>query len=267
MKNKLCTLITFLLGMILCTTPVFGEELDPSKRGTLTIVQQDSSHNPIGGGKITVYQVGYLDMSDPNNPKWKLTDDFKQTNVDLSDPQNRNVTANLADFAAKNAVVGKTYTVPASGRIILENILPGLYMVEQNQAPDGYYPFATYTMSFPQEDEDGGYNYEVVSGPKTTSTKTTTPPPGDDTPPPDQPNTPNNPNKPDTDGTVTPPTTGTTTTIITTEPPTQTTTTTTTTLRKPNTATEVRLWTWTGIAILSGLFLFLIVRRLRENYE
>ncbi len=262
MKNKLCTLITFLLGMILCTTPVFGEELDPYKRGTLTIVQQDSNHNPIGGGKITVYQVGSLDMSDPNNPKWKLTDDFKKTNVDLSDPQNRNVTANLADFAATAAIVGKTYTVPGSGRIILENILPGLYMIEQNQAPDGYYPFVTYIMSFPQQNEDGSYNYEVTSAPKTTPTEITTPP-KDETPPPSDGKTPPTPNKPDTDRITPPTTTTTTTTTITTQPPTQTTVTAT----KPNTSTEVKLWTWMGVAILSGLFLFLIVRRLRHNYE
>lgn len=244
-------------------SPVYADEIDLDQKGSLTLIVRDEDKDPVAGGSIAIYHVASIEEIN-DEMYFKLTPEFEKSKADLSNLENRMVVAYLEDWAKKHDVPGRVLNIPETGVVSFTNLPLGLYLVVQPTAAPGYYTMSSFLMSVPELDEDQEFVYDVYAFPKADLIKHPTPdnPDNPGTPP----DNPNFPDKPDTN----PPGNNTTTTTTTTT----TTNTVTTTLTnrydttaqertisrlKPNTAQETNMMQWAGIALISGLFVFLFI--------
>lgn len=163
--KKLIWLFVFCLSLLAGRTPILAEEVDMNQRGSLTITVHDAKGTPIPGGTITIYHIGTIENTS-SQPAWKATPEFAKANADLSQPENRQVIAYLADYASRNEIPGRTYTIPANATVKFSDIPLGLYLVVQQKAAPGYRRMNSFLISVPNSDENGHYVYDVNAYPK-----------------------------------------------------------------------------------------------------
>ena len=266
--KKLKCLLAVVLSLVLFGGPLMfagenaiyaKEQLDLDEKGSLTLVVRDNNKDPVPGGSVTIYHVASITQEN-GEAFWTLTPEFEKSNANLSNPESRYVVAYLEDWTKRHDVPGRTQNIPANGVTTFTDMPLGLYLVVQNEAAPGYKAMTSFLISVPAVNKDGTYEYDVYAFPKADPVKKDEPPYTPDEP--DEPNTPNIPDKPST---YNPPnnTTTTTTTTTTTNRIIENTTTKDQVINRTkastNTAQETNFMQWTGIALISGLFLFLFV--------
>ena len=76
--------------------------------------------------------------------------------------------------------------------MVFDSLAPGLYVISQPKAADGYEPVAPFLVTVPFKGEDGKLQYDVDARPKVEKARKSTPtptPPVTKTPPPKLPQT------------------------------------------------------------------------------
>ena len=180
-----------LVILALCgSITVFAAEVpDVDRPGSLTLSMKWDGE-PLDTGAITVYQVGEI-VEHNGDYDFALLPQFANSDVilELGDPE---LAGTLALLVAEQNLSPITAPI-ADGRAVLENLIPGLYLVLQTdtQATEGFAPIRPFLISLPHWAEDG-YVYDITADPKvpleTLPTEPTEPPA---TEPPTEPGEPN----------------------------------------------------------------------------
>ena len=129
------------------------------------------------GHSLTLYPVGQPQLEN-GDYSWQLTQEFAGSGLSLQDLTAGKLPAGLVRWAEKQALPGTTYTADSDGAITFPELQPGLYLLYQKQAVDGYYPVSPFLVTVPTHSETG-WEYEVNASPKTELTEKPgpTPPP------------------------------------------------------------------------------------------
>ena len=186
MRKRILPLVAALLLLCLSVTAAAHDVPDLNKTGSVTITMRRGD-TVISGGTLSLIPVGEIAEDDGNyffaplEPYAELADDFD----DLSDPL---LAARIADIATYQR--GITLAVDQDGKVIFGNVEPGLYLVMQKKAADGWSCISPFLISVPNM-QDGVYVYDVDASPKIELKPTERPP---ETPP----NTPPEPPLPQT---------------------------------------------------------------------
>ena len=186
MRKRILPLVAALLLLCLSVTAAAHDVPDLNKTGSVTITMRRGD-TVISGGTLSLIPVGEIAEDDGNyffaplEPYAELADDFD----DLSDPL---LAARIADIATYQR--GITLAVDQDGKVIFGNVDPGLYLVMQKKAADGWSCISPFLISVPNM-QDGVYVYDVDASPKIELKPTERPP---ETPP----NTPPEPPLPQT---------------------------------------------------------------------
>lgn len=186
MRKRILPLVAALLLLCLSVTAAAHDVPDLNKTGSVTITMRRGD-TVISGGTLSLIPVGEIAEDDGNyffaplEPYAELADDFD----DLSDPL---LAARIADIATYQR--GITLAVDQDGKVIFGNVDPGLYLVMQKKAADGWNCISPFLISVPNM-QDGVYVYDVDASPKIELKPTERPP---ETPP----NTPPEPPLPQT---------------------------------------------------------------------
>lgn len=143
--------VTFLtVAILLCAlnVPAFAHEVpDLTQEGTISATMQYRG-NAVSGGTLTLYRVG--DVQEENgNFNFILNADFSGSGASLANFSSAVLPDTLAQYAEKQKLEGITKSIGSDGKVSFQNLLPGLYLIIQNQATPGYNKVAPFLVSLP----------------------------------------------------------------------------------------------------------------------
>lgn len=157
-------IITFIIAVI-C---VFGDKsyankVELSKKGTIEITLKHDEEL-IRSAEITIYKVANAKMEE-DNIKFSYNEPFKDFEININDINSDTVIKNLTQIALENNAKGITATTDETGRIEVDELEVGVYLVTQTKSVNNYYDFKPYLVKIPYDD-NGVWKYDVSSEPK-----------------------------------------------------------------------------------------------------
>ena len=181
MRKRLRCLLALLLLVCLplsaAAHPVPDERKDGHCSITVTMTYQEKA---LPGGTLALYKVGDVAEEGGNYsfvPVEAIREDFAQ----FGDIQSPELAEKLSKLESKlTPVTALPQKVGEEGKVTFLNLPFGLYLVVQKTAPAGYGKTEPFLVSLPYL-EEGEYQYDVASQPKTdlereVTTKPTTSP-------------------------------------------------------------------------------------------
>lgn len=159
MKKLLC-----LMAVLVLLVPVAAatEILDPEAPGSITFTL-DFDGQPLDGGSLAVYQVARVVIS-THDPHFELLEIFRDNGPDIRDLHNPELPGRFAELVSQAELTPITAPIE-SGRALFSGLMPGLYLVTQQEQTPGFSPLQPFLVSVPQWDGDA-YVYDLVLKPK-----------------------------------------------------------------------------------------------------
>lgn len=139
---------------------------DLSRVGSVSVTMQDpETLAPVGGGALTLFRVADVHVENDADYSFALTDEFAGSEESLVNLADADLPDRLASYAQKMEAAGVVRVIDRTGVACFDGLRPGLYLLVQHQAADGYYAIAPFLVSVPLE-EGGAYVYDVNATPK-----------------------------------------------------------------------------------------------------
>ena len=177
LKCLLALLLLVCLPLSAAAHPVPDERKDGHCSITVTMTYQEKA---LPGGTLALYKVGDVEEEDGNYsfvPVVAIREDLAQ----FGDIQSPELAGKLSKMESKlTPVTALPQKVGENGKVTFSSLPFGLYLVVQKTAPAGYGETEPFLVSLPYL-EEGEYQYDVASQPKTdlerdVTTKPTTSP-------------------------------------------------------------------------------------------
>ena len=105
-------------------------------------VKLDAGELPVINGAVTIYLVGV-----PIEGGYRLLDRYGGGIVRVEDVGSRN----LAFWLGELTDSGRELLLDVDGRVVFSGVEEGLYLVEQTQRMDGFYPFRAFLAEVPAD--------------------------------------------------------------------------------------------------------------------
>ena len=159
MKKRIitCLIVLLLVGSL---TVSAHEVPDLTRKGSIAFCM-DWEGEPLTGGTLTMYRVGDI-VEDDGNYSFAAVPGLKnQVPDDLNDPA---LAASMV-AAAENAGLESITVSVENGEAVFTDVAPGLYVVIQKKAAEGFSPLSPFFISMPQF-RDGRYEYDIAADPK-----------------------------------------------------------------------------------------------------
>ena len=183
MKKRIitCLIVLLLVGSL---TVSAHEVPDLTQKGSIVFCM-DWEGVPLNGGTLTMYRVGDI-VEDDGDYSFAAVSGLKNpVPDDLNDPA---LAASMV-AAAENAGLEPITVSVENGEAVFTDVAPGLYVVIQKKAAEGFSPLSPFFISMPQF-RDGRYEYDIAADPKVSPepepadpTKPTQPKPTEPKPP------------------------------------------------------------------------------------
>lgn len=187
-RGSLRAAIAALVAVLaLLTMPVRVEakhivpDLDATGSIAVSMVDPDTQDG-VGGGTLTLMRVGDV-AQDNGDFSFALAPDFAASGASLATPD-AELAEHLAAFAQERGIEGATLQIPASGRVVFDDLPLGLYLLVQRDAAEGYYAVSPFLVSVPIENAAAdAYVYDVDATPKMELLDREPPTPSEEEPP------------------------------------------------------------------------------------
>ena len=161
MKKYFLWILSAALLLSLFVLPASAAAVDPDRLGSITATMTDDGES-IPGGTLTLYRVAELDLASSSGFRYVGEYEDCATELDSFGPSEA---IELATYTYENDIQGETKVINANGVVKFDSLEPGLYLLIQWKAADGYYHLAPFLVSIPNN-EDGEYVYDVTCVPK-----------------------------------------------------------------------------------------------------
>ena len=135
---------------------------DLTRQGSINISMRCGNF-AVPGGTLTLYRVGDIHEED-GNYSFVPSASFTGCVDAFDDIQSPALAQKLADYAKENKIPCRTLDINERGKITF-NVEPGLYLLVQEKAAEGYLPASPFLVSVPMN-ENGSYVYDVDASPK-----------------------------------------------------------------------------------------------------
>ena len=170
--RKMIVALVLIFCMIL---PAAAHEVpDLTRQGSIRVTMRYNG-NAVAGGEMTLYRVGDV-REDDGNYSFVLTQSFENSGVSLENLQSPDAARQLAKFAAQQGIFGLTEKIGTDGIAKFDNLKPGLYLIVQKKAAQGFEIAAPFFVTLPMLIKEE-YHYEVEAGPKVSPVPEKGPPP------------------------------------------------------------------------------------------
>lgn len=154
----------FLLIFLLPANMVQAEEqIDLDKIGSIDITLRDTDGNIVNDGTIAACKVADV-YYDNQGYKYVYTEPFVDSEYSLDKSSIPELAKELHEYAIENEIVSDVYN-NTDGKIKIENLTVGLYLISQQTASAGYSEIVPFLVSLPYQ-LDGILEYEVDASPK-----------------------------------------------------------------------------------------------------
>lgn len=160
--------VTLLALFLLCNANIITAHAvvvpDLDREGSIKIIMRDSeTGSVVSGGTVTLFKAGNV-KEDDGNFSFVPADEFADSGESM-EKLNAELAKQLADYAGKHDINGTTITIDSNGTARFADVEPGLYLLVQEQAAEGYYIVDPFLVSIPLL-ENGSYIYDVDASPK-----------------------------------------------------------------------------------------------------
>jgi len=162
MKKLIILLMAALLLLSAAVTACAIEAPDRDRKGSLTLVLEQEGKK-LSGGTMTVFRVGQIVYED-SAWTFALIPELRDSDIDLEDLTDAQLAKQLDRLIKEKKLPGITVPVE-KGRAVFEELTPGLYLVNQEKACEGFAPINPFLISLPQW-ENGRYVYDLTAQPK-----------------------------------------------------------------------------------------------------
>ena len=166
--RRISLLLTILLIFILSSVSTFALTVpDISRIGSISITMTDPvKKEAVPGGNLILYKVGEVHVDDANY-SWVLSSDFAGSGADLSDLESEELTAKLADYAAKESITPiQTAEIDENGKAVVKDLPVALYLIIQTESALGYKAVMPFLVTIPMGNNEEGWVYDVDASPK-----------------------------------------------------------------------------------------------------
>ena len=163
MKKRIFPFLIAVLMLCFMSMNVFAHEVpNLEENGSITFIV-DYEGEPVDGGNLTLYRVGDIveNNGDYSFALIEKLDDEKTALDNLEDPQ---LARDLAAKAAEAKLKGVTAAIK-EGKVVFEEVEPGLYVVVQQEASAGFEAMSPFLISMPKF-ENGTYVTDIKAEPK-----------------------------------------------------------------------------------------------------
>lgn len=146
---------------------------DLTQKGSLTVTLRDAqSGAAMSGGELTLYRVAEAVVQD-GGMTYQFVNGFENCGLSLKNLEDSALAAQLAEHRTSSAA-GQAKTPDANGQLTYTELSPGLYLLVQTQAADGFETIQPFVAALPMQTESG-WVYDVDASPKVGVKKTDTP--------------------------------------------------------------------------------------------
>ena len=164
LKRITLLLMTFILIGTMSLTAFAAEG---NQKGSLTVTIK-RNEQILAGGSIKLSQIASF-TQDNGEGSYVYTEEFAASGVPLSNVQAENLTPEKAvvwsTYADQQNVPGTEIEVGEDGTASASELEPGLYLIQQGTAAQGYVMSGT-VVPLPLQEDDGSMNYIVEAVPK-----------------------------------------------------------------------------------------------------
>ena len=168
MLRKIITLSVIVLLILTCSHPVYAQDFDPEKNGTVSVtLTEQSDKEPIIGAELRMYYVATVHMNTNGDLSYVYTDSFENSGFDIDDPS---LASKLDAFVLEHNISSVKLTTDEKGTAICKDLALGLYFIRQTRAVEGFAPCTPFMVTVPGRNADG-FVYEVNASPKTEAAK------------------------------------------------------------------------------------------------
>lgn len=168
-KRLFSMMLTALLLCVAGTTAAAAPAPDLARKGSIEITMRQGDQ-AVSGGTLTIYQTGTIE-EDNGNYRYVLTESFRDSGKSLENLQSADLAANLAQYAADHDLNGAEQEIDSNGRTAFRDLEPGVYLIVQEKAADGYEKCDAFLVTVPGT-EGGELIYDVDASPKVELKKT-----------------------------------------------------------------------------------------------
>lgn len=168
-RNRLSRRLLAFLSMIfafhifLTALPVYaGIAPDLSRKGSVSISFQDKGTSVVGG-EVCLYPIAYA-FDEDGDFLYEYTNGLENCGIDLGNLEDSKLASRLESALSENAKK-TTATVGSDGKAVFSDLTPGLYLLKQSKAADGYEAVSSFLVSVPQKEGDS-WIYDVDASPK-----------------------------------------------------------------------------------------------------
>ena len=182
---KRISLLLLTLAVIFgfCATALASQEPNLEQPGSITF-RLEWEGEALDGGSLTVCRVGVFEKTE-NGYRYALIPELAESGISLENVASPETARELAQKVQEMSLVGITAAI-SEGTAVFENLIPGLFLVVQQEAAPGFSPMAPFLISLPVP-QGNGYAYDLVAAPKVALEPEATEPPPSTEPPPDNP--------------------------------------------------------------------------------
>lgn len=162
-KRLSALLFAWVLCGFLAVTAYAVDVPDLSRTGSISLTMTYNG-KAVAGGTLTLYHVGEIKEND-GNYSFALTGEFSGCKESLENPESPELSSSLEEYALANDLTGMKLEITSDGTVVFSDLEPGLYLLVQTQAANGYETAAPFLVSVPIK-ENGTYIYDVNASPK-----------------------------------------------------------------------------------------------------
>ena len=157
--------ISMLLAILVSTVLTCSAFAVPDLNRTGSISLTMKYHDEIAaGGNLVLYQVGTA-VEEDGSYSFVCSGAFSGCGLALNDLESRRLISQLSEFAEQNHVSGTEKNAAADGTIVFDDLQPGVYLLKQTQAAEGFQRVNPFLVSIPMS-VNGTEEYDVDAGAK-----------------------------------------------------------------------------------------------------
>jgi len=156
------------LLFICCVFPInvcAQEVIDVNQNGSIDVTLR-YQEKEIKDGTLSIYLVANVQQNNADM-SFVLTSDFKDSHLNFDKIESSDTAKQVEQYIQDQQIAADQTIQNTNGKIVFEDLKPGLYLITQKTPSTGYYSLNPFFVSLPVKDQTTGtYQYHVSASGK-----------------------------------------------------------------------------------------------------
>lgn len=160
----LFALCCLMLLSVLSVSAFAAESVDLDRKGSISVTMTYGGE-AVPGGSLTLYHVADAYVERGATYGYRYTENYAGCTVSLEKLDSSDTARALAEYTLEEEIAGTKLVINNKGYVDFPNLTPGLYLLIQEDAAEGFESVVPFLVSVPGQ-ENGSYVYDVDASPK-----------------------------------------------------------------------------------------------------